>query len=155
MQKGDLLNQLAVLLGGRAAEEIAIGEISTGAQNDLQRVTDIARSMVTEWGMSERLGTINFDQSRRGRFLDLGMPAERGLYSDETARLIDDEVKRIITSAHESARNILHQHRSQLEQVTRLLLEKEVMDGDELRTLMQASVAPATTEMSEEATSRV
>ena len=86
MQKGDLLNQMAILLGGRAAEEIAVGEISTGAQNDLQRVTDVARSMVTEWGMSEKLGTVNYDQSRRGRFLDLGMPAERGLYSEETAR---------------------------------------------------------------------
>ena len=93
LQKGDLNNQLAILLGGRAAEEIAVGEISTGAQNDLQRVTDVARSMVTEWGMSERLGTVNYDQSRRGRFLDLGMPAERGLYSEETARLIDEEVK--------------------------------------------------------------
>jgi cell division protease FtsH len=74
LQKGDLNNQLAILLGGRAAEEIAVGEISTGAQNDLQRVTDVARSMVTEWGMSEKLGTVNYDQSRRGRFLDLGMP---------------------------------------------------------------------------------
>ena len=61
MQKGDLLNQLAILLGGRSAEEIAVGEISTGAQNDLQRVTDMARAMVTEWGMSEKLGTVNYD----------------------------------------------------------------------------------------------
>src|SRR6185369_8402310 len=96
MQRGDLLNQLAILLGGRSAEEIAVGEISTGAQNDLQRVTDVARSMVTEWGMSEKLGTVNFDQSRRGRFLEIGLPQERGLYSDETARMIDDEVKQII-----------------------------------------------------------
>jgi cell division protease FtsH len=143
LQKGDLLNQLAVLLGGRAAEEIAIGEISTGAQNDLQRVTDIARSMVTEWGMSERLGTINFDQNRRGRFLDLGMPSERGNYSDETARLIDDEVKQIITGAHNEARRILREHRDQLERVTRFLLEKEVMDGDELRAMMIAEPTPA------------
>jgi cell division protease FtsH len=138
MQKGDLLAQLAILLGGRAAEEIALGEISTGAQNDLQRVTDLARSMVTEWGMSERLGTINFDQSRRGRFLELGMPAERGLYSDDTARLIDDEVKQIITGAHNEARRILRDRRDILERVTRVLLEKEVMEGDELRELIQA-----------------
>jgi len=142
MQKGDLLNQMAILLGGRAAEEIAIGEISTGAQNDLQRVSDLARSMVTEWGMSERLGTINFDPPRRGRFLDLGMPMERGLYSDDTARLIDDEVKQFIAGAHNEARRILRDHREVLERVTRRLLEKEVMEGDELRELMAALPAP-------------
>jgi cell division protease FtsH len=143
MQKGDLLNQLAILLGGRAAEEIAIGEISTGAQNDLQRVTDIARAMVTEWGMSERLGTINFDQSRRGRFLDFGMPAERGLYSEDTARLIDDEIKQIILGAHNEARRVLRDHREVLERVARRLLEKEVMEGDELREIMSANPEPA------------
>jgi cell division protease FtsH len=138
LQKGDLLNQMAILLGGRAAEEIAVGEISTGAQNDLQRVTDVARSMVTEWGMSERLGTVNYDQSRRGRFLDLGMPAERGNYSEETARVIDEEVKQIIAGAHEVARRILHENRDILERVTRYLLEKEVMEGDELRSMMNS-----------------
>ena len=149
MQKGDLLAQLAILLGGRAAEEIAIGEISTGAQNDLQRVTDIARSMVTEWGMSERLGTINFDQSRRGRFIELGMPAERGLYSEDTARMIDDEVKQIINNALNEARRVLRDRREILERVTRRLLEKEVMEGDELRAIMlgspDASPEPAPT----------
>ena len=142
MQKGDLLNQMAILLGGRAAEEIAIGEISTGAQNDLQRVSDLARSMVTEWGMSERLGAINFDPPRRSRFLDLGMPIERGLYSDDTARVIDDEVKQIITGAHNEARRILRDRREVLERVTRRLLEKEVMEGDELRELMAALPQP-------------
>ena len=137
MQKGDLLNQLAILLGGRAAEEIAVGEISTGAQNDLQRVTDVARSMVTEWGMSEKLGTVNYDQ-RRGRFLDLGMPAERGLYSEETARTIDEEIKLIVAGAHEVARRVLRDNRDVLERVTRFLLEKEVMEGDELRAMMNA-----------------
>ena len=136
LQRGDLLNQMAILLGGRAAEEIAVGEISTGAQNDLQRVTDVARSMVTEWGMSEKLGTVNYDQNRRGRFLDLGMPAERGLYSEETARVIDEEVKQIIAGAHEVARRILRENRDILERVTRFLLEKEVMEGDELRAMM-------------------
>jgi cell division protease FtsH len=136
MQKGDLLNQLAVLLGGRSAEEIAIGEISTGASNDLQRVTDLARSMVTEWGMSERLGTINFDVNRRGRFIDIGGPPERGLYSDDTARLIDDEVKQIIMTAHNDARRILRERRDLLKTVAVRLLEKEVMEGDELRAII-------------------
>src|SRR5687767_3581448 len=138
LQKGDLNNQMAILLGGRAAEEIAVGEISTGAQNDLQRVTDVARSMVTEWGMSEKLGTVNYDNSRRGRFLELGMPAERGLYSEETARMIDEEVKQIISGAHDVARRVLRENRDILERVTRYLLEKEVMEGDELRAMFAA-----------------
>ena len=136
LQRGDLLNQLAILLGGRSAEEIAVGEISTGAQNDLQRVTDVARSMVTEWGMSDKLGTVNYDSSRRNRFLDVGMPGERGQYSEETARMIDEEVKAIITGAHNEARRILRENRDILERVTRFLLEKEVMEGDELRAMM-------------------
>jgi cell division protease FtsH len=154
MQRRDLMNQLALLLGGRSAEEIALGEISTGAQNDLQRVTDIARSMVTEWGMSERLGVVNFD-ARRGRtFLDTQQGAERGLHSEETARLIDDEVKIFVTEAHNEARRILIEKRDILEIVTRRLLDKEVMEGDELRQILagtyisdenaSATAAPAT-----------
>ena len=138
MQKGDLLNQMAILLGGRAAEEIAVGEISTGAQNDLQRVTDVARAMVAEWGMSEKLGTVNYDSARRGRFLDVGMPAERGLYSEETARQIDEEVKQIVHGALNEARRVLRENRDILERVTRHLLDKEVMEGDELRAMFTA-----------------
>jgi cell division protease FtsH len=136
LQKRDLQNQLAVLLGGRSAEEIALGEISTGAQNDLQRATDLARAMVTEWGMSERVGAIHFDQGRRSRFLDIPMPAERGPYSEDTARLIDDEVKQIVAAAHNEARRILKDQREILERVARRLLEKEVMEGDELRRMI-------------------
>ncbi len=136
MQRRDLYNQLAVLLGGRSAEEIALNEISTGAQNDLQRATDIARSMVTEWGMSDRAGAINLDHGRRNRYLDVGMPQERGLYSEETARLIDEEVKAIVLNAHNEARRILRDKRDLLERVTRRLLEKEVMEGEELRAMI-------------------
>ena len=107
MQRQDLLNQLAVLLGGRTAEEIALGEISTGAQNDLQRATDIARAMVTEWGMSDALGAINYDGHKRSKFLDIPIGPERGAYAEDTARLIDAEVKRIMTDAHDEAREIL------------------------------------------------
>jgi cell division protease FtsH len=136
MQRGDLYNQLAVLLGGRTAEEIALGEISTGAQNDLQRATDMARAMVTEWGMSDALGAINYDVNKRGRFLDIGMPQERGLYSEETSQKIDVEIKRILTDAHDTARRILTEHRGKLESVTHRLLEVEVMEGDELLRLL-------------------
>jgi cell division protease FtsH len=136
MTRADLLRQLAVLLGGRTAEEIALAEISTGAQNDLQRATDIARAMVTEFGMSDALGAINYDGNKRGRFLDIPMPQERGLHGEETARLIDAEIKRILTEAHDQAREILTSHRGHLEAVTRRLLEIEVMEGEELRRLL-------------------
>jgi len=136
MQRGDLESQLAVLLGGRTAEEIALGEISTGAQNDLQRATDIARAMVTEFGMSDALGAINYDGNKRARFLDLPMPVERGLYAEDTAMKIDAEIKRILTDAHNKARELLTANREKLERVTRRLLEIEVMEGDELRKLL-------------------
>ncbi|HTM03796.1 MAG TPA: ATP-dependent zinc metalloprotease FtsH [Vicinamibacterales bacterium] len=142
MQRQDLLNQLAVLLGGRTAEEIALGEISTGAQNDIQRATDIARSMVTEWGMSDSLGTVNYDGAKRNRFLDITMGPERGAYAEDTARLIDSEVKRLVTDAHSQARRILSEKRDMLESVTRRLLEVEVMEGDELRRLMGLTPVP-------------
>ena len=136
LTRGDLLSQLAVLLGGRTAEEIALSDISTGAQNDLQRATDMARAMVTEFGMSDELGAVNYDGNKsRGRFLDLP-GSERGLYSEPTAEKIDAEIKRIVTDAHEKARQILTTNREKLEKVTRRLLEVEVMEGDELRTLL-------------------
>src|SRR2546423_10391524 len=117
MTRKDLLSQLAVLLGGRTAEEIALGEISTGAQNDLQRATDIARAMVTEFGMSDLLGAINFDGQKRPRFLDIPMPQERGLYGEETAEKIDAEISRIVTEAHKTARQVLAAHRDELEKI--------------------------------------
>jgi cell division protease FtsH len=146
MQRIDLLNQLAVLLGGRTAEEIALGEISTGAQNDLQRATDIARAMVTEWGMSDAVGAINYDGHKRSRFLDIPIGPERGAYAEDTARLIDAEVKRIMKDAHDQARQILTNKRDTLEAVTRRLLEIEVMEGEQLRQMMGIPPPPPTTE---------
>src|SRR5687767_14795385 len=150
MQRKDLLNQLAVLLGGRTAEEIALGEISTGAQNDLLRATDIARAMVTEWGMSDLLGAINYDGQKRNKFLDIQMGPERGAYAEDTARVIDAEVKRIMTDAHSEARRILTGHRDDLEAVTRRLLELEVMEGDDLRAILR--IPPTAAKESEETT---
>ncbi len=138
MTRTELVNRLAVLFGGRAAEEVAIGEITTGAHNDLQRATDIARSMVTEYGMSDLLGAVNFDGNKRAKFLDIPMPQERGLYSEETAQTIDTEIKRILEEAHTTARRILSDNRDALEIVTRRLLEVEVMEGDELRRLLES-----------------
>jgi len=134
----DLLGQLAVLLGGRTAEEIALGEISTGAQHDLQRATDIARSMVTEFGMSDALGAVNYESQKRSRFLDLPVMPERGVYAEVTAEKIDAEIKRLVSDAHEKAREILSSNRDKLENVARRLLEIEVMEGDELRQIVAA-----------------
>jgi cell division protease FtsH len=140
MTRSELVNRLAVLFGGRSAEEVAIGEITTGAHNDLQRATDIARAMVTEYGMSDLVGAVNFDGNKRAKFLDIPMPQERGLYAEDTAQKIDGEIKRILDEAHNTARRILSEHRDALETVTRRLLEVEVMEGEELRRLLDARV---------------
>jgi cell division protease FtsH len=136
MTRTDLLSQLAVLLGGRSAEEIAFNEISTGAQNDLQRATDIARSMVTEFGMSDALGAVNYDGHRRAPFLENPFGHERGNYAEETALKIDTEVTRILTDAHEKARQILRDYRKTLDELSQRLLEKEVIEAEELKEIM-------------------
>jgi cell division protease FtsH len=138
MTRQDLHSQLAVLLGGRSAEEIAFGEISTGAQNDLQRATDIARAMVTEFGMSEALGVVNYNGHKRSAFLDTPFMQERGTYAEDTAQKIDAEVKRILTEAHDQARRILRERREVLDALSERLLVKEVIEADELMELMGA-----------------
>jgi len=141
LTREDLLSQLSVLLAGRSAEEIAFGRISTGAQNDLQRATDIARSMVTEFGMSDLLGAVNYNGNQRPVFLDTPFASERGNYSDETALKIDAEVKRILGDAHETARRVLRDRRATLDALSERLLEKEVIEADELKAIM-GSVPP-------------
>ncbi len=136
MTRADLLGQLAVLLGGRSAEEIAFGEVSTGAQNDLQRATDIARAMVTEFGMSDALGAVNYNGHKRTAFLDTGFVQERGNYAEDTAQQIDAEVKRILTEAHDQARQVLRDRHDILDELSNRLLEREVIEGEELRELL-------------------
>jgi cell division protease FtsH len=136
MTRTDLNGQLAVLLGGRSAEEIAFEEVSTGAQNDLQRATDIARAMVTEFGMSDAIGAVNYNGHKRSAFLETGFVQERGSYAEDTAQKIDAEVKRILTEAHDTARQVLRDRRSILDELSTRLLEREVIEGDELRTLL-------------------
>jgi cell division protease FtsH len=136
LTREDLLSQLSVLLAGRSAEEIAFGHISTGAQNDLQRATDIARSMVTEFGMSDMLGAVNYNGHQRPVFLDSPFVQERGNYSEETALKIDSEVKRILGEAHETARQVLRERRDILDRLSERLLEKEVIESEELKGIM-------------------
>ena len=141
MSKTDLEHRIAVLLGGRTAELIVFNEFSTGAQNDLLRATDIARAMVTEFGMSDAIGPVNHEGSRRARFIETPFNPERGAYAEETARLIDSEVKRIITTAEADARRVLLEKRDVLDVLSERLLEKEVIEGDELRNLLGATPA--------------
>jgi len=136
LTREDLLSQLAVLLGGRSAEEIAFGRVSTGAQNDLQRATDIARAMVTEYGMSDVLGAVSYNGHQRPMFIDNAFGQERGNYSEETALKIDAEVKRILSEAHETARRVLRERRTTLDALSARLLEKEVIEAEELKAIM-------------------
>jgi cell division protease FtsH len=136
MTREELLDRLCVLLGGRVAEEVVFKDISTGAQNDLQRATDIARSMVTEYGMSEKLGLVTYAKERRPLFLDTGFSPPKE-YSDETAKEIDAEVSRLMSEAHDRVKKILTEKREQLEIVSQTLLEKETVLGDELKSLLE------------------
>jgi cell division protease FtsH len=137
MTREELLDRLCVLLGGRVAEEIIFEDISTGAQNDLQRATDIARSMVTEYGMSEKLGLVTYTKEKRPLFLDTGFaPAKE--YSEETAQEIDAEVSRLMEECHQRVRTILTEKREQLELISQMLLAKETILGEELQELLDS-----------------
>ncbi len=136
LTKNELVQRLCVLLGGRVAEEIVFSEISTGAQNDLLRATEIAERMVREYGMSERLGLVTYEKERPPIFLGISYDTSRTV-SEETARLIDEEVKRIIDSAYNRTKEILTENRDLLEKLATMLLEKEVVEGDELRRLFE------------------
>jgi cell division protease FtsH len=118
------------------AEEIIFKEASTGAQNDLFRATDIARSMIREYGMSQTLGPIAFERERRPLFLESMLPPSSKDYSEATAQEIDKEVNSLITRAHDRAREILGGKKPTLDRVAKLLLEKEVLEGDELRRVL-------------------
>lgn len=135
MNRTELLNRIATLMGGRAAEDIVFGEVSTGAQNDILRATDIAMSMVREYGMSEKLGQVNLVRKAQNVFLGQA-PESRGDYSDETARLIDDEVRGIIAAQFQVAIDTLRRNRAVLNRGAALLLEKEKIDGSEIKALM-------------------
>ncbi len=138
MTRSELLDRLAVLLGGRVAEEIVFGEISTGAHNDLQRATDIATSMVKEYGMSEKLGYVTFEKEKRPLFLPSSF-APSSEYSEDTAREIDREVKKIIDETYGRVKEILVSKKEKLEALAHLLLEKEVVEEGELKKIIQSS----------------
>jgi cell division protease FtsH len=139
MTRSELEDRLAVLLGGRVAEEIIFNEISTGAQNDLFRATDIARSMIREYGMSKVLGPVTFERERRPLFLETMLPPSAKDYSEATAQEIDREVSSLINHAHDRAMEILSGKKAVLEDVAKILLKKEVIEGDELRQVLNGA----------------
>jgi cell division protease FtsH len=138
MSKTELLNKIASLLGGRAAEEIIFGDISTGAHNDLSRATDIAKSMIKEYGMSESLGQVYLAHDRRAQFINAGLP-EQADYSETTAEKIDGEIKGIIFQEYEKALAILRDRKEVLSKGAKILLSKEKMDGEELKALLHTT----------------
>jgi len=135
MSKTELLNKIATLLGGRAAEEIVFNEISTGAHNDLARATDIARSMVKEYGMSEKIGQVYFAREKRGQYLSIPMEGAVD-YSEATAELIDNEVREIISDQYAKTRQILEEKKAILDKGAQLL-EKEKIEGKEIKILLE------------------
>ena len=140
MTRSELRDQLTVMLGGRAAEEITFhGEISTGAADDLDRAAELARQMVTRFGMSERLGNLTYGKRVTGRFLESPfMPQERN-YSDRTAEVIDDKVHRLISEAYDSSQSILLTRHQELERIAQELIQKETLDRATLGDLIRES----------------
>ena len=141
MMRAELLDRLDVLLGGRVAEEIIFGDVSTGAQDDLRRATDIVRHMLTEYGMSDALGLATLSPSRQTMFLP--MPGDQAVCSEETSRLIDEETRRMLQAAHDRTRETLLGQRATLEALAALLIEKEVVDRDTLTQVLAATSTPA------------
>jgi cell division protease FtsH len=135
LTRTELLERLDVMLGGRAAEEIAFGEISTGSSDDLQRASDLAQDMVSRFGMSEALGLATFEEPRLAPFLDVpGQQSRR--FSEATAETIDGEVKALLDGAYRRVKETLEGHRSALDALARLLMEREVVDRDMLLGLL-------------------
>ncbi len=135
-----LESQLVTALGGRAAEQVAIGRITTGAENDLQRVTGIARQMVTRWGMSDRLGTISFSE-RDDPFAGTALANGSREYSEKTATIIDEEVNSMVKRAYDRAVSLLTEHRTTLDRIARSLRLYETLDAKQLRTIMEETGA--------------
>jgi cell division protease FtsH len=133
--RAELTDTMAMTLGGRAAEEIVFGEITTGASNDLEKVTETAKQMVMRFGMSERLGPRVFGHDRGQPFLGREFSSEPD-YSDEIAREIDDEIRRIVEAAHQTAKDLLNERRTELDRISKILLERETIDSEQFVALL-------------------
>jgi cell division protease FtsH len=134
--RAELTDTMAMTLGGRAAEEIVFGEVTTGASNDLEKVTETAKQMVMRFGMSERLGPRVFGHDRSQPFLGREFSSEPD-YSDEIAREIDDEIRRVVEEAHQTAKDVLTEHREAMDRISKILLERETIDSEQFEALLE------------------
>jgi cell division protease FtsH len=136
----DLVAQIAMMLGGRTAEKLQFGQYSAGAESDLTRATELARRMVTKWGMSDRLGPVSYSTSEEQPFLGREMSHEPRHFSEQTAQVIDSEVAAILHTAADRAKKILSEHRDKMDLLVEALLEKEIIDGADIEALIGPSV---------------
>jgi cell division protease FtsH len=136
MTREELIDRICVMLGGRAAEAVACGDVSTGAQNDLERATETARQMVCRFGMSEKLGPLTYGRSQSLRFLESAYASEERNFSEETARAIDAEVRELVETQYARAKQIVEQKRTTLEHIATRLLEVETLERKELEELV-------------------
>ena len=134
-QKGYLYNSLAILMGGRCAEEICLGEMTTGAGNDIERATEMARKMVCEWGMSEKMGPLSYGSKEAQVFLGRDFNNQKN-FSDQTAKLIDQEVKTLVMGGYDRAMELLKSNRDILENLAQALLERETLTGDDVKNII-------------------
>lgn len=148
MTKPELIDKITGLLGGRVAEEIIFGEVSTGASNDFQRVTTIARKMVTEYGMSDKVGPVQFSSGSGQVFLGRDMQSEAN-YSDQIAYIIDQEMQSIVSTCYAKAKNILLENKDKLELIAQTLLEVETLDAKQIKSLFETGVLPEVPEVAE------
>lgn len=138
VSKNELLDNITTLLGGRAAEELVFGDFTSGAANDIERATEIARKMVCEYGMSENFGPLAWGKTEQEVFLGKELTRMRN-YSEDVARLIDQEIQKIISTCYNRAKEILEKNRAKMEQIVAVLLEREVMSGEELRAMLNGN----------------
>jgi cell division protease FtsH len=139
--KNYLYNNLAIFMGGRVAEEICLGEMTTGAGNDIERATEMARKMVCEWGMSEKMGPLTYGSKEEQVFLGRDMSNQKN-FSDETAKLIDQEVKALVMGGYKTAHKILTEHRDSLEKMALALLDRETLNLAEINEIIDGKSTP-------------
>jgi cell division protease FtsH len=142
LRRSELLDRIDALLGGRVAEELVFGDVSTGAQNDLERATAMARHMVMQYGMSEKIGLATFDDGDTRQGIPGGWHAGDGRCSEHTARMIDDEVRTLLADAHARVATTLGERREALERIARRLLQCEVLERDALQALIDGRAEP-------------
>jgi ATP-dependent Zn proteases len=135
--KDSLLKNITILMGGRAAEEVALDQVTTGAGNDIERATELARKMVCEWGMSEAMGPLAFGKKEEAIFLGREM-AQHQDYSEQTAVQIDSEVRRIVSSSYDQAVTLLKGHMQALHDLSAALLDRETVSGEDVARVLRA-----------------